>query len=194
MKIDINPEVLRAEDRLEQRLKEAHPPYAEAVKTMENERDLALEILEEIGRKPAPPRYSLALIDQAAEDFPGFGERCRKVLAGAPSRQTFLMSDAQAFMQLDYLAQGEDAMHSRFGCEPAAGFYVDTHCYEGVDTIFEFARKFNLSLPTACAVLAASISRIMRISLKGEVAGACEHGAPPVPEESLPQQEQKEGK
>jgi hypothetical protein len=112
--------------------------------------------------------YSLALVDQAAEDFPGFGERCRKVLGGAWARETFLMDDATAFMQLDYLAHGSDALHDPNGNEPAANFFLDTTCGEGIRAIEKFAQECNLKFSTARAVLMASIARTMRIDLMGK--------------------------
>jgi len=112
--------------------------------------------------------YSLALVDQAAEDFPGFAERCRKVLGGARASETFLMDDATAFMQLDYLAHGSDAMHDPYGSEPAANFFLDTHWREGIGAIRKFANEYELRLSTASAVLMTSIAHIMRVDLEGE--------------------------
>jgi hypothetical protein len=122
--------------------------------------------------------YPLALIDRAAEDFPGLGERCRKILAGARASETLLMDDATAFMQVDFLARGLDALRDPYGNEPAAGFSLDTHCMEGIKVIEKFADNYRLRRSTACAVLMTSIARIIRIGLKGAEAGYEELNAP----------------
>jgi hypothetical protein len=118
--------------------------------------------------------YPLALIDRAAEDFPGLGERCRQILGGARASETLLMDDATAFMQVDYLSHGADALRDPYGNEPAAAFFLDTHWNEGIQVIEKFADDHSLRRSTACAVLMTSIARIIRIDLKGVEAGNAE--------------------